>query len=285
MRGRRFKTQEDIEKYIRQGCGQGEGVAYQPWIRVQDIPSRGRSRKVHGIKVDRVYHVLSDAEFLYLLLLEFSDKVVDIREQFPIFPTEEAQRIAAELGIRYPRYHRTTLLFVMTTDFLITYVDAQGKHHLAARTLKLDEDLIDSTTLKRRLEKFELEKRILASQGIEDWGIITPNIIGEIPAHNLKWLYAGVNIERQFDRAEIQHQFLESLQYFMHHERTLASLIRTAAKAMHLPYVDGVKLFKYLAWNKAIQFDIANHELHMNQPCPSLQIVGLKKISTFLKAA
>jgi hypothetical protein len=104
MSKRRFKSEADIARFVKQGYGQGEGSAYIPWIRVQDVPSRGRPRKVPGIKSGRTHHTLSDLEYYYLLLLEFSSEVVDIREQYPVFPTARARDLAAELGIRYPMY-------------------------------------------------------------------------------------------------------------------------------------------------------------------------------------
>jgi hypothetical protein len=74
MRARRFKTQNDIDMYVAQGYGQGLGADYRPWLRVQDVPSRGRSRKVHGVKTGRVHHLLSDLEYTYLVVLEFSER-------------------------------------------------------------------------------------------------------------------------------------------------------------------------------------------------------------------
>lgn len=51
-----------------------------PWLRVLDVPSHGRSRKVHGVKIDSLHHPLSDLEYGYLLVAEFSSEVLDIRE-------------------------------------------------------------------------------------------------------------------------------------------------------------------------------------------------------------
>jgi len=102
VRGRRFKTQADIDRYIAQGYGQGEGVTYKPWLRVQDVPSNGRSRKVLGIKTGRQHHLLSDLEFGYLLVLEFSEQVIDIREAFPIFRQNTPERSAYSSAFNIP---------------------------------------------------------------------------------------------------------------------------------------------------------------------------------------
>lgn len=64
------------------------------WIRrrsrlralVADVPSMGCSHKIPGVKVERIHHLLSDLERAYLLVCEFSEDVVDIREQYPLLP-------------------------------------------------------------------------------------------------------------------------------------------------------------------------------------------------------
>jgi hypothetical protein len=158
MRARRIKTQADVDRYVAEGNGAGENESYKPWLRVQDVPSRGRSRKVLGMKVNRIHQVLSDLEYRYLTVLEFSERVVDIREQYPLFPTEEAQQIAAQLGIAYPRYPTTAVPYVLTTDFLVTCTDATGQRYMAARTLKYADELTAHKSLQHRLAKFELEQ-------------------------------------------------------------------------------------------------------------------------------
>lgn len=287
MRARRFKTQADIDRSISQGFGQGEGAAYQPWWRVQDLPSRGRSRKVQGVKIERIHHVLSDLEYHYLILLEFSERVIDIREQYPVFPTEQAQKIALDLGITYPRFQSTSLLYVMTTDFLITYLDDEGQPKLAARTLKYDSELAEVKPAKRQrtLEKFELEKAILAAQGVTDWAIVTPELIGQTLARNLQWARAGAKLDRQFLRGETLARFFDILEFSFHRERPVSSMIRAAASAMHVPYVDSVNIFKYLIWCKGIRLDIRSFELHLTKPCPSLQFIGIPDMNGFMKAA
>ncbi|ROM92078.1 hypothetical protein BK658_22310 [Pseudomonas brassicacearum] len=71
---------------------------YQPWLRVQVVPSHGRSRKVQGSKVDRVYQLLSDLEVGMWLQLDFSENVIDIREQSPLFPVSALEAIASSLA-------------------------------------------------------------------------------------------------------------------------------------------------------------------------------------------
>jgi hypothetical protein len=127
-----------------------------PWLRVQDVPSIGRSHKIQGVKIERIHHLLSDLERSYFLVCEFSEDVVDIREQYPLLPTERAQAIASAIDVRYPRYPRTTLPYVMTTDFLLTVKDLSGNFKSVARTVKYRSDLIGKE-VKERLKNLKLK--------------------------------------------------------------------------------------------------------------------------------
>src|SRR3546814_4978755 len=86
----------------------------------------GRSWKIQGVKIDRIHHLLSDLERAYFLLCEFSEDVVDIREQYPLLPVESTQAIARAIGVRYPKYKTTSVPMVMTTDFLLSVKQPNG---------------------------------------------------------------------------------------------------------------------------------------------------------------
>lgn len=269
MRGRKIKTQSDVERYVAQGCGSGELEDYLPWIRVEDVASRGKSRKVPGIKVDRTYEVLSGLEYQYLNVLEFSENVVDIREQFPIFPSEATLEIARELGIAYPKYPATTVHFVMTTDFLITVADPDRSFRHVARTVKPEFDPDDAKRHKRIVEKLELERAIWAQNGVTDWAIVGPEALGDALPKNLEFLRGGADRSMRIGK-ELRAKFLDHLVHFWSRDRNLSAVIRTAATTMQLPYLDGVRLFKHLAWHKFVTFDIRNVELKLTSLCPEV---------------
>ena len=81
VRGRRDWTQVKFERYIKEGRGEGSGKDYQPWITIQDIPSKGRVSRTPGWKTNREHHLFSDNERRLFYVFEWSDVVVDIREQ------------------------------------------------------------------------------------------------------------------------------------------------------------------------------------------------------------
>jgi hypothetical protein len=273
MGRRRFKTEADILRHAKDGFGQGEGSSYKPWVRVQDIPSLGRSRKVPGIKSGRLHHTLSDLEYNYFLLLEFSEEVVDIREQYPLFPTSAARDIAAEMGIRYPMYVGTQVPFVLTSDFLVTLQDSPGgKKRLAVRTCKYESELDDPKEGPRAIEKLELEKAIWAVQGVTDWKIVTNRLVAPILRDNLEWLHQSGQSGDGIAGEELQQKFVDAAVQAADGERKLSSVVRSISSAIGLPHRQGSSLFKYLIWNKLLLTDLSATRLDPTLPCPTLTV-------------
>ncbi|WP_244919527.1 TnsA endonuclease N-terminal domain-containing protein [Nostoc commune] len=186
---RRSINQKNIDKYIASGCGQGRGADYKPWLKVQDVPSRGQVNRIKGWKTGRVDHFFSELELDYFYVLEWSQVVCDIREQYPLLPLTQTQAIASECGFRHPAVGRTSELVVMTTDFVVTMRQSIGTTEIA-RTLKYAKDLQS----KRTLEKLEIERLYWLSRGI-DWGIVTEREIPSALVKNVAWFHPFLSIE------------------------------------------------------------------------------------------
>jgi len=272
---RRFKTEADIARFVKQGFGQGEGSAYVPWIRVQDVPSRGRSRKVPGIKSGRIHHTLSDLEYYYLLLLEFSSNVIDIREQYPIFATARTRDIAAQMGIRYPMYVGTQLPFVMTSDYAVTLSDSSGKRRTAIRTCKYEGELSDPNNGLAVLEKLELERAIWADQGVTDWMVVTDQLMSQILKENLDWLHKSAFSNDAIATEEQRAKYTDAVVRAADGSRPLSAIVRSISSAVGIPYRNGMALFKQLVWDKVILTDLENVRLDPTLPCPRLDVRGI----------
>ncbi|MDF2699916.1 MAG: transposase protein [Haloplasmataceae bacterium] len=105
---------------------------------------------------------MSDLEIDFFYFLEYSDYVVDIREQFPLLHLEQTISISNELGIEHPKNPNTQEYIIMTTDFLVTS-KISDKFVDNARTIKNHEELKS----KRVLEKFEIESIYWKQKGID----------------------------------------------------------------------------------------------------------------------
>lgn len=176
---KREMTPAIIEKRIKEGRGSGRGNAYSPWLTIQDVPSNGRASRIDGWKSARAHHVMSDLERDYLYILDWSDQVTDIREQFPLLPIEETQDIAEELGFPHPTDPKTKEPIVMTSDFLVNLGNVE-----MAIAIKPASDLED----KRTVEKLEIERRYWQKRNV-DWGLVTDLDLPDTIIRNIEWFY------------------------------------------------------------------------------------------------
>ena len=131
--------EQRVQKFLAEGRGQGSGADYLPWLKIQDLPSRGRSHRPYGIKTGRVHHLLSDGEWKCFLKFEADPRVGDIREQFPMNRLM-TYMVAQELGCRHPVTLDGTP-YVMTIDFLVTY-KVGSQLQLQPYTFKYDPDTL-----------------------------------------------------------------------------------------------------------------------------------------------
>ncbi len=175
-----------IKRKVKEGRGQGRGRDYIPWLKVHEVPSRGRSSRIHGWKTEREHHMLSDLETKFFYLLEWSDVVVDIREQYPLLPIEETIDIAESLKVKHPTRVGTNDPKVMTTDFLVTFKDSAEK----AQCLKYVADL----NSRRSCEKLEIESIYWERRGIF-WSIVTERQIPEETVTNISWFHSAYVID------------------------------------------------------------------------------------------
>lgn len=248
-------TEEKYKRWVKEGRGSGELSEYKPWIRIQDVSSLGTSTRPFSHKTGRQHELLSNHEKYYLYILEFSDRVVDIREQYPLLMREDTISIAEELGIQHPKDPSTKENIVMTTDFIIIE-EANGKMIMKARTIKQVADLKE-----RVLEKFEIERAYWERRGI-DWKIVTENEINDIYAENLKMLRKFCHIKNQLGVETLSKRnreiILTRLQSTLveNKNRIIRDVLTDFDDYMSLQSGTSIALYKHLIYNKRLQIDL-----------------------------
>jgi hypothetical protein len=261
MAKRRYGLDEDkIQKYINEGRGQGYGSEYKPWLSIHDFPSKGRVSRCKGWKSNRVHHFMSDNETRYFYLLEWSDKVIDIREQFPILDRSETIKIAETLGINYPKDVTTSTPILLTTDFMITFRE-NGRNYDIARTIKTSTELDNP----RVIEKLEIERYYWKSKGI-DWGIVTEQEINKSLALNIEWVYPAYLLEdiEEIDKGSLK-KYIPILKSRL---SSTSDLVQTVLETLDYEYCmqPGVflYLFKHLIATKQLLVTTFNERLNLS---------------------
>lgn len=269
MARRRYSFDETkLKRFAKEGRGTGHGSDYRPWLQVQDVPSHGRSTRIHSHKTGRQHHLLSDLETGLFLILDWADHVVDIREQFPL-DRDVTRMLAAKMGVVHPRDVQTKTDIVMTTDLLVD-VRLDGGVSLIALSVKPASKLEGARTL----EKLELERRFWARINVP-WYLVTERELHAVRIGNLRWLHEM----RSLDELKTPHadywpdrcnRFLGEL------SRVRGGLIEDFLKHLQQNCEFGageaMTVLRHLAANKRIRLDL-NREFSAKDRFDAIEIV------------
>lgn len=235
-------------KYLREGRGQGAGECYTPWILVQDFPSNGMVSRIQGTKTGRTHHLLSNHELGLFLLLDWSDEVLDIREQYPLLDLQQAIEIAETAQIKYPYDPVSGFPYVMTSDFYIETI--KGPMVIAVKTTA---DLENP----RVREKLEIERRYWSRKDVR-WRIVTEREINQTKVRNIEWLVQAKDLGLFGLSSGLQKACIAFfMNHYSFHSESLGDLILDMEMRFGLSDGIGLNIYKHLAYWKRIQFDAA----------------------------
>jgi len=244
----RVWNKDTYDRYVRNGRGCGSGAEYTPWIRIQDFASRGVVSRVKGRTTGRIHHLMSNNELAYFYILDWSDSVTDIREQYPLSDLDCAVHSATRAGIRYPTDNVSGFPYVMTCDFMITSTTG-----MKARTIKMTAELENARTL----EKLEIERRYWAVQGV-DWRIVTEHEISRQKAKNIEWIYTveGFTVAGR-NEYETEHYRCVLLNLLTTDDRSIIEAATIVESEFMLPIGTGLQLFKQLVLDRKLTIDLS----------------------------
>lgn len=176
-----------IARFRKQGRGQGENSLYKPWLQTHDVTAPyDRKTKIFGQKSQRVHHLFNDIECDAVTLIDWSPRVTDIRERYPL-DQSLVQRIADEIGIKLPTDGTSGQPLVIYTDLFISL--EEGRH--TARSVRHSSALAKSAVLNL----LELERRYWAIVGHE-WRIVTERDIDDTHLHNVNFGRSHIDLSR-----------------------------------------------------------------------------------------
>jgi len=274
-RKRRNVTLNDIDRWIRQGYGSGERESYLPWLRIQDVPSRGVSKLVPGTTVKRGHHLLSKLEFLLFLYFDFSHHVIDIREQYPLLPLAETLSAADQLSIHHPVYPGTTTPVVLTIDFLLTLKKSTGDTRFLSVEGKYKSEFEcagrrASLKCKRLFEKLELKRHWCKARNIEFF-VATEDLIPPSLNFNLRVLNQVASPLAPFRVNANKAVFLGVLANLPWEGVPLEELLSTVASQTGHTTRQALELFKHYVWHHWIEIDLYT-KLDLRAPLPILRV-------------
>lgn len=227
---------------------------------------------IEGLKVKRTHHYLSDVEYGYHLLAEFSPDVIDIREQYALLPREETLEIANHLGVKHPVYKETGALRVMTSDLVLT-MRPEIHPPYTIISCKVVSDLDPALPESRRtIEKLLIEK-IYWSRRNARWILGTEKMLPANKIANLDFFRcAMVSGELDFLNALLGRFIVEFRAAWQAHH-TMNDLLKVLAKKMDISTEHTFTLLGRAAWSRLLEFDLHSarfaHESPMLFRCVS----------------
>lgn len=257
-----------LDRWIKEGRGQGEGENYKPWLTIQDFPSMGRVTRVFGWTTNRIHHFFSDTQLKYFYLLDWEERVIDIREHYPLIDLEVVLKNTSDLKLDKFIDKKTKEPYILTTTFLITLLNHDGQKSFAARSIKYASELSKKTTI----EKLEIERRYWTAKGI-NWGIVTNKDINDVRAKNIEWIHSAMTSDdcNGLSRDEFD-DLLDGLLYrLIDNQQNIREIISEFEKDYSLDAGAGLLLFKHLIAGKRIALDM-DKPINLNESGSSLRL-------------
>jgi hypothetical protein len=257
-----------LDRWIKEGRGQGEGENYKPWLTIQDFPSMGRVTRVFGWTTNRIHHFFSDTQLKYFYLLDWEERVIDIREHYPLIDLEVVLKNTSDLKLDKFIDKKTKEPYILTTTFLITLLNPDGQKSFAARSIKYASELSKKSTI----EKLEIERRYWTAKGI-NWGIVTNKDINDVRAKNIEWIHSAMTSDdcNGLSRDEFD-DLLDGLLYrLIDNQQNIREIISEFEKDYSLDAGAGLLLFKHLIAGKRIALDM-DKPINLNESGSSLRL-------------
>lgn len=257
-----------LDRWIKEGRGQGEGENYKPWLTIQDFPSMGRVTRVFGWTTNRIHHFFSDTQLKYFYLLDWEERVIDIREHYPLIDLEVVLKNTSDLKLDKFIDKKTKEPYILTTTFLITLLNPDGQKSFAARSIKYASELSKKTTI----EKLEIERRYWTAKGI-NWGIVTNKDINDVRAKNIEWIHSAMTSDdcNGLSREEFDDLLNGLLYRLIDNQQNIRKIISEFEKDYSLDAGAGLLLFKHLIAGKKIALDM-DKPINLNESGSSLRL-------------
>ncbi|MEB3103979.1 TnsA endonuclease C-terminal domain-containing protein [Ferviditalea candida] len=258
-----------LKRFLDEGRGQGE-EDYKPWLKVSDIPSKGRVTRLYSRKLNRTIHLLTDSQTRYFYLLEFDDRVVSVKEQYPLLNIADIMDQLDESLVKRLK-NRDGTPHVLVTTFLITAKDEKGQLRTYARSIK------DRTELEKKdtLERLEIQRRYYESLKME-YAIVTSEEIPYQRSRNIEWVLPALYIE---DAGLTEQEVKYYSTYIMEALRSKREPVRGILDAFERETKRekglGLFLFRYLIASKQIEINL-DQEINIIHTPEQMEVVVRK---------
>lgn len=272
-----------LAERIRNGFGQGHGPHYLPWLTIRrKNPSPTSNQVVSWMPgLGRTGHYFSRGEYHTALTLLWLG-VLDIREQFPLWPIPHPHpltgaagtlvgqlpwsrgllSIAQEAGIEHGVEFGTPLPYVATMDLLVTVPGEQGPMLVALSSKPIDDS--NDEVRWRTLERLELERRYCAEMDIP-YRVSSSALVPLLMAGQLEWFLDSASRSWEPYKVDLADVFAETFRE--HSDLPITEAVYASASRMRLDLDTCWLLFRHCAWHQLIDIDLSHRILTSRPAC------------------
>ncbi|KGJ87325.1 TnsA endonuclease N-terminal domain-containing protein [Colwellia psychrerythraea] len=235
---------------------------YRPYLTVRDVNQIGRRHWLFCPIQKRHVHLLSDGEYRTYKKILSSKSVVKIEEQYAL-DIDETLDIAIALNAIHPRDWETNLGYVMTTDFVVTYMNKSGSTYRVAYTFKYWEQIYEEVDGKvnkikpRTWQKFDIERQYWKARGV-DYRVLTERDATKAEAWNFDYFELAYDFKAsKSELTEFAIGFVEAWlsaphKWLQDHFKTLAG--KTGKSFQHIQ-----SLFQYMGLHNLLPINCDKH--------------------------
>lgn len=219
-------------------------------LKVTTFSSKGRATRIYSYKTNKVHHVQSDNQLRAFLLLEWDDRIKNIKENVKLDDLEATLYNVENLRLDKFKDKETGDLYDLHTNFLIkTTTKEKGEETIALSVKNISE--LQRVTV---IEKMEIERRYWKVKGIKFYVITTDNQIDKQFVENIKWAREAL-IDKSIQN---KRGIGEKLYYYLQDRKTekLISVLDEFEKEERLKEGTALFIFRYLIAIKEIEVDM-----------------------------
>ncbi|MGF6447600.1 hypothetical protein QF002_008476 [Paraburkholderia youngii] len=244
-----------IRSCIRKGMGIGEGANCRAWRELQDLPTSGTGRVVHGIRVSRNYELTDAASVTLFYLLERQRTIKDIRERWPILDLSRTLQLAYQFGVAHPC--RRGVPEPLTFDFLITEQRSE-KAYKAVNLLHAEK------SLDVREQSLLMIRQAWCNERGVVWALVDSSAISQTVVDTLRFVRTWY-VHRYTPNAAIAKRFSERFLKEYATNVLLEDLVEKTGRALGLRPEARLDTFRYCAWADQIPVSLT-HRMARNLP-------------------
>ncbi|MCF7982528.1 MAG: TnsA endonuclease N-terminal domain-containing protein [Pseudomonadales bacterium] len=219
---------------------------YEPFWRVEDIPSSGIKVKIQHFNDDaRIVHLLSMNELFMYVLIAYDQSITECYEQYAI-PLETSLAIANELEVKHPVYSDSRIPIVQTIDFLCMRDDGSK----IAFPVKQESSLVR----ERTAEKLAIQESFCLLSDI-DYQLVSSAELKTMRFQNLERLYRFAKLNPLLMRVFKcwLPNFIGTLSDDPH--LPIANILERSASLSGIPYARAAQFLYHAVWNDLLTFN------------------------------